>query len=209
MLRHVLAASLSLAISGGAFAAETGVGNPAGMAPSAPQSAPGVPARPVLNQADRLFIRELTIGGAAEVQNGQLAAQRGGADLVKEFGRDMVADHSKANDQLAKIARADNVAPPNQLDTEHRAARVMLEGASGSGFDLAYLRGQVTDHQKTAQLLEWEIGSGENAQLKALAANLLPVVFRHLERARGLAEQLAVQAAAPPSRQPVPPSRSR
>jgi hypothetical protein len=31
---------------------------------------------------------------------------------------------------------------------------------SGSDFDLAYIRGQVTDHRMTAQLFEWEIGSG-------------------------------------------------
>jgi putative membrane protein len=179
------------------------------MTPSAPQAAPGVPAPPVLNLADRLFIRELTIGGMAEVQNGQLAEERGGADVLKAFGRDMVADHSKAGDQLSAIAKADGIAPPDRLDEQHRMMRAMLEGLNGRNFDLAYIRGQVTDHQQAAQLLEWEIGSGENARLKSFAANTLPIVLGHLERARDLATQLAAQTAASAISRPAPANSAR
>jgi hypothetical protein len=32
--------------------------------------------------------------------------------------------------------------------------------------DIAYISGQIADHQKTVQLLEWEIGSGQDADLQ-------------------------------------------
>ncbi|PAP99788.1 hypothetical protein CIT25_23255 [Mesorhizobium mediterraneum] len=35
-----------------------------------------------------------------------------------------------------------------------------------AAFDLAYISGQITDHQRTAQLLEWEIGSGQDTDLQ-------------------------------------------
>jgi Domain of unknown function (DUF4142) len=48
-----------------------------------------------------------------------------------------------------------------------------LEKPSGRDFDLAYIRGQVTEHQMAAQLFEWEIGSGQDSQLRAFAAQVV------------------------------------
>jgi putative membrane protein len=118
------------------------------------------------------------------VQAGQLAERKGQAQTVKDFARRMVQDHRKANNALAEIAKADRVPQADQLDEEHRVMHDQLETMSGTGFDLAYINGQIGDHQKTAQLLEWEIGSGENDQLNSYAAGTLPVVLQHLEIAR-------------------------
>ena len=177
--------------------AETGTGNPAAMAPGTPQSAPGMPAPNQPNQNDRLFVYEATIGGKAEVEFGQLAEQKGRSQAVKDFGRQMVTDHGKANQQLMQLAQAANIPQPGQLDEEHKAMRAQLEKLGGAEFDLAYIRGQVGDHQKTAQLFEWEIGSGQDPQLKAFASEILPVVLRHLQMAENIELQLTATASAP------------
>ena len=70
-----------------------------------------------------------------------------------------------------------------------------LDGLSGTEFDLAYIRGQIGDHQKTAQLFEWEIGSGQDPQLKAFVSQVLPIVLHHLELARAVEYQLTSTAA--------------
>ena len=220
-----IAAIMSLGWSAMAFAADNagtafGVGNPAGATASAPQSAqPGMPARQVLNNDDRLFIREIAIGGRTEIDAGALAKQKGQSTLVINFGNRMTIDHSKADQRLADIARTVDVTLPNQPDQEHRDMRAQLDQANGGAFDIAYIRGQITDHQKAVQLLEWEIGSGENAQLKAFAAETLPVIMQHLEMANAILTQLTgaapvggltevmemnpAPAAAPPSRNTV------
>jgi putative membrane protein len=139
-----------------------GTGNPAGATPSAPQSAqPGMPARGVLNNDDRLFIREITIGNRGEIEAGTLAGQKGQNRSIIGFGRRMTIDHRQADQRLADIARLVGVPLPNQPDLEHRDMRAQLEHASGAAFDIVYIRGQITGHQKAVQLLEWEIGSGE------------------------------------------------
>ena len=63
------------------------------------------------------------------------------------------------------------------------------------------MRGQVVDHQKTAQLLDWEIDAGQNAALQRFAAETLPTVLEHLGMARGIVEQLSREqvAAIPPA----------
>jgi putative membrane protein len=109
----------------------------------------------------------------------------------------MVADHSKANQQLTQLAKAANLPQPGEPDEEHRAMRSQLDQSTGADFDLAYIRGQVADHQKTAQLLEWEIGFGQDAQLKTFASDVLPIVLRHLQMASNIELQLTATASAP------------
>src|SRR3954470_14574339 len=91
---------------------QTGTGNPAAMPPGTPQSAPGMPAPNQPNQNDRLFVYELTIGGNAEVAFGQLAEQKGGFPAIRDFGHQMAANHSKANQQLTQLAKAANLPQP-------------------------------------------------------------------------------------------------
>ena len=152
------------------------------------------------NQPDRLFVREAAIGGMAEVAAGKLASQKCGAPAVREFGQRMVADHSKANDQLANLAKAANIPLPDMLDPEHQSISERLEKLRGAEFDAAYIAAQIQDHQRTIQLLEYEIGSGQEPDLKAFASQVLPIVIQHLQIAQAVQAQLAghaVQAAVP------------
>jgi putative membrane protein len=204
---RLLAAASFIALSAAQpCLAQPATGNPATMAPGTPQSAPGMPAPNQPNQSDRLFVYEATIGGRAELEFGQLAEQKGRSQAVKDFGHQMVTDHGKANQQLMQLAQAANIPQPGQLDEEHKAMRAQLEKLGGAEFDLAYIRGQVGDHQKTAQLFEWEIGSGQDPELKAFASNVLPIVLRHLQIAENIEAQLTATASAPnqPGGTPMP-----
>src|SRR5947207_3148408 len=153
---RLLAAASFIALSAAQpCLAQPATGNPATTVPGTPQSTPGMPAPNQPNQNDRLFVYEATIGGKAEVEFGQLAEQKGRSQAVKDFGHQMVADHGQANQRLAQLAQAANIPQPGDLDEEHKAMRAQLDKLSGADLDLAYIRGQIADHQKTAQLFEW------------------------------------------------------
>ncbi|WP_407180139.1 DUF4142 domain-containing protein [Bradyrhizobium sp. STM 3562] len=199
----LLTALLMLALAAPAWAQSTNPagpapGNPAGMAPGTKESAPGVPASRQTNVADRTFTRGAAIGGAAEVDMARLATQKASSRPVQEFAQQMIQDHGGANDRLSALAQADGIRLPAGLDAEHAAMRRQLEQASGAEFDRAYIQGQMIDHQKAAQLLEYEIGSGENAELKNFASDILPVVLRHLRMAQAIAAGLYGAAEASP-----------
>jgi putative membrane protein len=150
----------------------------------------GKPAPDQTNNTDVLFARLLAAGGMAEVAFGELAANKAAADGVKAFGEMMVTDHSRANEQLAALAEAASIPLPAGLDPDHARMQEVLEAAEREAFDLAYVDGQIVDHQKTVQLLQWEIGNGQHAELQRFAAAVLPTVIRHLEAAKALRAEL-------------------
>ncbi|NOJ40042.1 DUF4142 domain-containing protein [Bradyrhizobium australiense] len=202
MIRFVAFASLAIALLvPPAFGQTTdpaspAPGNPGGMLPGTKQSASSVPAPRQTNPPDQAFIHSATVGGLAEVELGKLAAQKATGRAVKEFAQQMSRDHSAANDRLSTIVKAVGIAPPERLDEEHKAMQVRLQQSDGAQFDHSYIQGQIIEHQKTAQLLEYEIGSGENAELKDFASDLLPTVLGHLRMAQAIAAEMAQQAQA-------------
>jgi putative membrane protein len=169
-------------------------GNPAGATPGT-ETRSGLPAPNQPNVADRDFARAAAAGGLAEVQLGGLANQKGQSPEAREFGQRMVDDHSKANAELKELAAAANIPLPNAPDAENQAMRERLDKVQGNAFDRDYIRGQITAHQETVQLFEYEIGSGQDSQLKAFASQALPVLFQHLEMAQNIDAQLTGAAA--------------
>lgn len=193
MIRIALAATFC-SVGTAAFAQ---FGNPGGMAPDTPRMDTANPPADHANTQDKLFVRQLAIGGQAEVELGKLAQQKGTSNAVKEFGKRMVEDHDKANAQLMKTARNVKAEIPKDLDPEHKRVRSELDKASGDSFDTAYFAAQIRDHQKTANLLMWEISFGQNEALKKYAADTLPTVLEHLNLAK---QHYAELTGAPPSK---------
>jgi putative membrane protein len=190
---RALAITLGLVLAPAQVSAQ--IGNPAGMAPDTRFERPGVPAPNQTNYQDRLFAQLLTAGGIAEVELGKLAADTSGHDGVKRFADRMVDDHSKANEALKSIAEENKIPLPDELDADHKKIRADLEKLDGAEFDLAYMAAQIVDYQKAAQLLAWEIGQGQNAELQRFAARTLPTVLEHLDMAKQIYAQLTGEAA--------------
>ena len=176
--------------AGTALAQQTG--NPAVSAPDSPKprDAPAPSNHP--NAVDQIFTRQAAIGGMAEVDLGKLAGARSQNEAVKRFARQMVDDHGKSNDRLIKLGRSNDALIPKspERDPEVQATRAQLEKLNGAQFDVAYVSAQIGDHQKMAHLLEHEIGSGQDARLKAYAVETLPTVMHHLEAAQDLLASL-------------------
>jgi putative membrane protein len=190
-MKHLLAAASCVAA---AFAVAPAwaqqQGDPAGATPGT-QSRSGLPASNQPNVADRNFARAAAAGGLSEVELGRLADHKGQSSEARQFAQRMVDDHSKANDQLKELAAAANIPLPNEPGPEDQAMRVRLDKMQGdAAFDRDYIRCQISAHQQTVQLFEYEIGSGQDSQLKNFASQTLPVLMRHLEMAQNINARL-------------------
>lgn len=181
--------------------------NPAFANPDTPGLLSGKPAPDTANTVDVIFLKQLSIGSRAEVDLGKLAEQRSSVANIDRFGQKMVKDHGDANSKLASLARSAKVELPKELDAEHIAAKGELQALNGAEFDRRYVESQIKDHQKAAQLLIHEIGSGQHVGVRQFAADTLPGVMEHLEMAQTLHAELTGAGPPPKPKEPPPPSR--
>jgi putative membrane protein len=134
--------------------------------------------------SDEDFAKDVAQGGLAEVKFGQLAADKGSSDAVKNFGKRMVEDHSKANDQLKEIASRENWKLPTELNKKNQRTYDRLSQLSGDAFDRAYARDMVRDHQSDIATFKLEANDGQNGAIKNFASQTLPTLEDHLKMAR-------------------------
>jgi len=132
---------------------------------------------------DHTFMMKAAEGGLAEVQMGQLAQQNGQSQAVKDFGKRMVDDHSKANDQLKQVAAGQGVTLPATPNSHDQAEYNKMAKLQGDAFDKAYAKMMVSDHKKDISEFEHEANAGSNADVKAFASQTLATLQDHLKMA--------------------------
>jgi putative membrane protein len=125
-----------------------------------------------LSVKDKTFIRKAAKGGMMEVAMGKLAEQNGQSDDVKSFGKRMVTDHSKANDELKSIAEQKGVKLPSKEPT--------LKWNS----DKAYVDMMVKDHEKDLAEFQEQAKSGSDPEVKKFAEDTAKMIQEHLDLAK-------------------------
>jgi putative membrane protein len=131
--------------------------------------------------SDMKFTMEAAMGGMEEVQLGQIAAQKGASDEVRQFGQHMVDDHTKANQDLMQVASGKSWTLPTGLDAKHQADVQRLSAMSGEAFDREYVKMMVKDHKKDVADFQKESTRGADADVKSFATRTLPTLQEHLQ----------------------------
>jgi len=143
--------------------------------------------------SDMKFASEAAMGGMAEVQLGQLAAQKGASDEVRQFGQRMVDDHTKANQDLMQVASGKGMALPTTLDAKHQADISKLSALSGDKFDKAYVDMMLKDHKKDVGDFQKESTSGADTDIKSFATRTLPTLQDHLQMIQRIHDKMALR----------------
>jgi putative membrane protein len=138
--------------------------------------------RPAMGDAH--FAKEAAQGGMAEVKLGQLAQEKGSNDSVKDFGKRMVDDHSKAGDKLKGLALRENITLPADISAKDQATYDRLSKLNGAAFDRAYARDMVKDHETDVAAFQKEANAGKDDSLKSFASETLPTLQGHLKQAK-------------------------
>jgi putative membrane protein len=135
---------------------------------------------------DQQFLSEMAHGNIAEIELGRLAQDKAASAAVKQFGKRLVTDHSRALDELKMIAADKNMTLPATADPKHKAVKDTLSGMSGQRFDRAFAERMVQAHTDTLNKLQRAAKSFGDLDVKAWAAKTLPTVEEHLELAKNL-----------------------
>jgi len=142
-------------------------------------AAPGAHAAATVCTADNNFMQAAAQGGMTEVKLGELAAQKGTRDDVKEFGQMMVKDHTAINDDLKTLAAQKGVTLPDSLDAKHQEMVDKMEALAGSKFDDAYITGMRECHKKDAKGFKAESAKTKDTDIKSFVDKSIPIVEEH------------------------------
>jgi len=139
---------------------------------------PGTATSSSLSAKDKTFIKKAAKGGMMEVAFGNLAEQNAQSDDVRSFGKRMVTDHGKANDELKSIA-------------SKKGAQLPSKEPSGKWTsDKAYIDMMVKDHEKDLAEFNEEANSGSDPDVKKFADDTAKVVQEHLDLAKEIQGKL-------------------
>src|ERR1700754_624503 len=136
--------------------------------------------------ADTDFVRKASSGNLTEIALGKLAADQASSDDVKTYAARMVTDHTKASEQLGKLAGSKGIQIATAPDVAQQQDIDRLKGLDGAAFDRAYSDLMVKSHKLTAGLYELEASKGEDTEIRAFAHDTLPLLREHEKLADSL-----------------------
>ena len=143
-----------------------------------------------LAKSDADFIKEAAQGGMLEVELGKMAQDKATNTQVKDFGKRMQQDHSKANDELKKLAADKGVDFPAALDKKHLGMVDKFAKLSSADFDRKYMDDMVSDHKTDVKKFQNQADKGKDADLKKWAGQTLPTLKEHLQLAQSTDQQV-------------------
>lgn len=136
------------------------------------------------------FVKRASAAGIAQMRFGLIAAQQAADPDVRRFGKRMIDDHGSANAVLKDLADRKAIQVAADMDEQHRALANKLEHIRGPEFDRVYLKAQVKDHEEMVALFEAQAQRGLDADFRAFAERMLPILRDQLEAARELRDKV-------------------
>jgi len=118
-----------------------------------------------------------------EIQLGQLALQKSTMPDIKDLGKMMIDDHTKAQSDLTALALKESIPLPTTLDSNAQNDYKKLSNLSGSDFDKQYCDMMVSGHKGAIALFESESKNTDDTAIRQMATATLPTLHKHLDHA--------------------------
>jgi putative membrane protein len=131
-----------------------------------------------------------------DIDAGKLAEKQAAGKDVRDFGHQMVTDHTAVNKSATELVQKLKVKPEANdtsasLKKDGDANVAKLKKLKGKEFDQAYVDNEVTYHQAVIDAVDKTLlPNAKNADLKALLEKVRPALVQHLEHAKHLQAQL-------------------
>ena len=146
-----------------------------------------------ISPQDQHFVSQAWDINTTEVRLGNTVEQKASEESVKSFGKQMIADHTKLNHELTKLAGTDHAVLPKSLDKQDEDLIDKLSKLSGSDFDKQYISTMIQGHTEAVAAFETESKSHPQTAVSKWAAESLPTLKRDLAMAEKTGKEISVQ----------------
>ena len=151
----------------------------------------GIVAAASLSKADSNFMVMAAKIDMTEAHEGQMAESHATRADVKDFAKKLVQDHTEAYDQITELAAKTGVTIPRGIDTAKDKTIAQLVRLNDSRFDKQFIRDEIADHRSAITAFKREAEHGEDADVRAYATKMIPVLESHLHQAEKCANPAA------------------
>lgn len=140
-----------------------------------------------MNKADQKIVMDMARANMAEIEAGKLALSKSQDEQVKTYAQQMIDDHTKALGEVQALAQQKGITLPTEPDAKHKAMVAKMEKMTGDAFNREYMKkAGVDDHKKVLAMLKKSQTSAKDAELKGLAAKMVPTIEQHLKAAQAM-----------------------
>ncbi|HWL93477.1 MAG TPA: DUF4142 domain-containing protein [Phycisphaerae bacterium] len=139
---------------------------------------------------DPAFVHAAASANRLEIELGKMAFEKANDAAVRDFGRRMIDDHSKAQTELEGIVKDTDINLSSDLDAHHREMVDRLSRLSGVEFDREYISMMVEDHQKVIERFESQTRNGHVAALRDFASKTVATLREHRSAAEEIRAKL-------------------
>lgn len=137
---------------------------------------------------DQQFVDFAAQTDMVEANLGQLAENVASSQDVKQYGQMLASDHTSDYQQLSNVASQTSLNLPNAIDAQHNKMMIdPFQKLKGAAFDHKYIQEMIAGHTKAIEIYKNEAANAENSTVKSYAEEALPVLQKHLEDAKNLA----------------------
>ena len=153
----------------------------------------GAPAASTWTDAN--IVALLDEANAGDSTAGAVAATKGTAAAVRDFGKRMMRDHHQLRVQGQALAKKLNVTPAAPSDDPvtpagQKEMDTLNSTAKGKDFDRAYIDAEVDIHKAVLDLATKAAAQTQTAELKNLIQKAAPVIQGHLDKAEAIQKTL-------------------
>jgi putative membrane protein len=162
---------------------------------SADTSAMSAGAPAAATWTDANIVALLDEANAGDSTTGAVAATKGTAAAVRDFGKRMMRDHHQLRLQGQALAKKLNVTPLAPSDDPvtpagQKEMDTLNSTAKGKDFDRAYIDAEVDIHKAVLDLATKAASQTQTAELKNLIQKAAPVIQSHLDKAESIQKTL-------------------
>jgi putative membrane protein len=137
------------------------------------------------------FVVMANSSNTMELQLSQLALQKATHPAVKDFANMMVQHHTMAAKEMKQLLSSKGAMIPDSVFlSRHRSDMEMLQNLQGTAFDKAYMRIMVDAHEEDVDEFEDETTDARDADIRAFASRMMPVLTQHYSRSKEVRKQL-------------------
>jgi putative membrane protein len=160
----------------------------AGCASRAPAPPPPLTMAPrAPSQLTQSFVQAAVSSHLFEMQSAELALHVSRDPAVRAYAQSLYNDHSRLLNRTSLLVESAGVSSPSPiLQPQHFKLFNQLQTTTRAQFDETFRNVQAMAHLQAIDITQRYAATGDNAVLRGLASETLPVIQTHLAAAQGL-----------------------